>query len=118
MRVVDGIYKLKYFIFCQQKTQGKMARTQGKHGEFGIVWSVATLTLHQPIISSLFIWLSSSDSLFVNLSFHLSSILNSSSTFPRQSCGLNYITESDGARYNASKHSCYWNLSKSLNLKI
>ena len=28
--VVEAIYKLKYFIFCRQKTTGKMARAQGK----------------------------------------------------------------------------------------
>ena len=40
---VEAIYKFKYFIFCQQKNTGKMARAQGKHREFGINWSVATL---------------------------------------------------------------------------
>ena len=30
-------------IFCSQKNTGKMARAQGKHREFGINWSVATL---------------------------------------------------------------------------
>ena len=43
MGVVEAIYKFKYFIFCQQKNTGKMARAQGKHREFGINWSVATL---------------------------------------------------------------------------
>ena len=47
MWVVEAIYKLKYLIFCQQKNKGKMARaqgkTQGKHREFVIDWSVATL---------------------------------------------------------------------------
>ena len=43
MGVVEAIYKFKYFIFCQQKNIGKMARAQGKDREFGINWSVATL---------------------------------------------------------------------------
>ena len=43
MGVVEAIYKFKYFIFCQQKNTGKMARAQGKHREFGINCSVATL---------------------------------------------------------------------------
>ena len=43
MGVVEAIYKFKYFIFCQQKNTGKMARAQGKHREFGVNWSVATL---------------------------------------------------------------------------
>ena len=43
MGVVEVIYKFKYFIFCQQKNTGKMARAQGKHRELGINWSVATL---------------------------------------------------------------------------
>ena len=46
--MVGAIYKFKYFIFCQQKNTGKMARAQGKQGkhrEFGINWSVATLFL-------------------------------------------------------------------------
>ena len=43
MGVVEAIYKFKYFIFCRQKNTGKMARAQGKHREFGINWSVATL---------------------------------------------------------------------------
>ena len=43
--VVEAIYKLIYFIFCQQKNTGKMARAQGKHREFGINWSVATLLM-------------------------------------------------------------------------
>ena len=38
MGVVDAIYKLKYFIICQQKNTGKMARAQGKHREFGVNW--------------------------------------------------------------------------------
>ena len=45
MRVVEAIYKFKYFIFCRQKNTGKMARAQGKHREFGINWSVATLNI-------------------------------------------------------------------------
>ena len=45
MGVVEAIYKFKYFIFCRQKNTGKMARAQGKHREFGIEWSVATLIL-------------------------------------------------------------------------
>ena len=46
MGVVEAIYKLKYFIFCQQKNTGKMARAQGKDREFCINWSVATVYLH------------------------------------------------------------------------
>ena len=48
--VVKAIYKSKYFIFCRQKhrengkSTGKM---QGKHREFGINWSVATLIYHR-----------------------------------------------------------------------
>ena len=41
--LVEAINKFKYFIFCRQKNTGKMARAQGKHREFGINWSVATL---------------------------------------------------------------------------
>ena len=37
--------KFKYFIFCRQTNTGKLARAQGKHKEFGINWSVATLFL-------------------------------------------------------------------------
>ena len=43
MGVVEAICKFKYFIFCRQKNTGNMARAQGKHREFGINWSVATL---------------------------------------------------------------------------
>ena len=31
--LVGAVYKLKYFIFCQQKSTGKMARAQGKDRE-------------------------------------------------------------------------------------
>ena len=48
MWVVEAIYKLKYIIFCQAKNTGKMARAQGKHREFGIDWSMATLTHPSP----------------------------------------------------------------------
>ena len=37
MEVAEAIYKLKCFIFCQQKNTGKMARAQKIHREFGIV---------------------------------------------------------------------------------
>ena len=40
---VEANYKFKYFISYRQKNTGKMARAQGKHREFGINWSVATL---------------------------------------------------------------------------
>ena len=33
MGLVEAIYKFKYFIFCQQKNTGKMARAQGKDRE-------------------------------------------------------------------------------------
>ena len=47
MRVVEAICKLKYFIFCQQKTR-EMARAPGKlrvtTGNLVLInWSVATL---------------------------------------------------------------------------
>ena len=46
MGVVNTIYKLKYFIFSlTKKNTGKMARAQGKHREFGINWSMATLNI-------------------------------------------------------------------------
>ena len=51
MGVVEVIYKLKYFIFCRQKNTGKMARAQGKHREFGINWSVATLIIFADFFS-------------------------------------------------------------------
>ena len=41
MEVVEAIYKLKCFIYC--RNIGRMVRAQGKHREFGINWSVATL---------------------------------------------------------------------------
>ena len=43
--VVETTYKIKilYFLLTKNNT-GKMARAQGKHGEFGINWSVATLS--------------------------------------------------------------------------
>ena len=47
MGEVEAIYKLKYFIFLLTKNTGKMARAQGKHKEFSINWSVATLTYLQ-----------------------------------------------------------------------
>ena len=50
MGVVEAIYKFKYFIFCRQKSTGKMARAQGKHREFGINWSVATLKRPIPLV--------------------------------------------------------------------
>ena len=31
--LVETIYKLKYFIFCQYKNTGKKLRAQGKHRE-------------------------------------------------------------------------------------
>ena len=44
MVMMEAIYKLKYFIVCRLKNTGKIARAQGKHREFGINSSVATLT--------------------------------------------------------------------------
>ena len=37
--------KIFYFLLTKKKNTGKMARAQGKHGEFGINWSVATLMM-------------------------------------------------------------------------
>ena len=36
--------QIKIFYFFVSKNTGKMARAQGKHREFGINWSVATLS--------------------------------------------------------------------------
>ena len=36
---------LNILFFVDKKNTGKMARAQGKHREFGINWSVATLVL-------------------------------------------------------------------------
>ena len=38
-----GYLQIKIFYFLSTKNTGKMARAQGKHREFGINWSVATL---------------------------------------------------------------------------
>ena len=36
-----------FYFFVDKKKTGKMARAQGKHREFGINWSVATLFKQQ-----------------------------------------------------------------------
>ena len=41
--VVEAIYRFKYLIFYRQKNTGKMTRAQGKHREFSLNQSVATL---------------------------------------------------------------------------
>ena len=41
--VVEAIYRFKYLIFYRKKNTGKMTRAQGKHREFSLNQSVATL---------------------------------------------------------------------------
>ena len=43
IRVVEAIYRFKDLIFYQLKDTGKMTRAQGKHREFSLNQSVATL---------------------------------------------------------------------------
>ena len=41
-----GYLQIKIFYYLSTKKTRKMARAQGKHREFGINWSVATLHEH------------------------------------------------------------------------
>ena len=43
MGVVGLFTNLNILFFVNKKNTGKMVRAQGKHREFGINWSVATL---------------------------------------------------------------------------
>ena len=43
--VVEAIYRFKYLIFLSIKNTGKMTRAQGKHREFSLNQSVATLKI-------------------------------------------------------------------------
>ena len=49
MGEVEAIYKLKYFIILSTKKHRENGKStgkkQGKHREFGINWSVATLVM-------------------------------------------------------------------------
>ena len=64
MGVVKAIYKFKYFIFCRQKSTGKMARAQGKLREN--TGNLVSIGAWQPCMR-LFVKL---DSRFSGIQFH------------------------------------------------